>query len=253
MRCILCGSTQHKLYKLIKKDKYINDEVKYFKCNRCGLVFIKPQPIKKLKKLYKKEYRPRIGFLDTLKFILPYTRHFKSHLNYLQPLLSLKGDVLDVGSSEGKFLFLLKLRGWNVLGVEATSHYAEFANKVLRVPTINGFIEDVKLDKKFDLVTINDVLEHLNNPIKTLKKVKSLLKPNGKIYVRVPDLKGEAFAAPHLFMYTKDTVTKLLNRISFVIESIDVINNKIHLIAGIKKSDRVKVSAKLPALVLNRT
>ena len=233
MKCILCGSTKHGLYKRVK-DKYINDEIKYFKCSNCGLVFIKPQPIKELKKVYTKEYRPKIGFLKILMFLLPYSKHFKTHLNYIKNSLKLKGDVLDIGSSEGKFLYLLKLRGWNVLGIEPTSHYAEFANNVLKVPTINRFIEDVKLNRKFDLITMNAVLEHLSNPVKTLKKVKSLMKKDGKLFIVVPDLKSswpEKFAAPHLFMYTKNTITKLLNRIGFVIESIDVINTHIYLIA----------------------
>lgn len=233
MKCILCGSTKHVLHKVVK-DEFINDEIKYFKCSNCGLVFIKPQPLKKIKKLYKKEYRPKIGFLKILMFIFPYSRHFKTHLNYTKNILKLKGNVLDIGSSEGKFLYLLKLRGWNVLGVEPTSHYAEFANKVLKVPTINGFIENVELDRKFDLITMNDVLEHCSNPLKTLKKVKSLMKKDGKLFITTPELKSSPprkFAAPHLFMYTKNTITRLLDHAGFIIESMDVIDIKIYLIA----------------------
>lgn len=98
---------------------------------------------RKIKKLYRKEYRPKIGFLQT--FMFPYSRHFKTDLNYIRQIP--KGDVLDVGSSEGKFLYLLKLRGWKVLGIEPTSHYVEFANRVLKVPTINGLFEEVELEK----------------------------------------------------------------------------------------------------------
>lgn len=224
MKCVLCGSTQHRLYLNIERDKYIHKEINYFKCNKCDLIFIKPQPMKELKTLYNKEYRSKIGFLKTLTFLFPFSRHHKPRFNYIKKHIRLesKGNVLDVGSSEGKFLYLLKLKGWNVLGVEPNEHYAEFANRVLKVPTIKGFIEDIKLDRKLDLITMNDVLEHLNTPLKTLKKVKTLLKKDGKLYVSVPDLKSGTFAAPHLFMYSKDTIAKLFRRAGFTIKSIDV-------------------------------
>lgn len=235
MKCAICGSTRHATYKLIKRDRYIGDRIRHVKCSKCGLVFIKPQPLKKLKKLYRREYRSKIGVLKTLKSLIPFSPR-SVHLNYLKRkhLLERGKDVLDIGSGTGRLLYLLKWRGWNVLGIEPTTHYAEFANRVLKVPTINGFIEDVKLEKKFDLVIMLDVLEHIADPIKILKKVKSLMKKDGRLYIVVPYLHVDMLAAPHLFMYTRDTIMKLLNKIGFVVESIDVIGKKvikIHLIA----------------------
>lgn len=239
-KCISCGSTQHRLYFKRRRDKYIHKEIKFFRCKKCGLVFLKPQPIKELRKLYKKEYRPKIGVLQTLIWLFPYSKHHKFHLTCIKHLLKPKGRVLDVGCGSGKFLYLLKIRGWDVLGVEPNYHYAKFANNVLKVPTINGFIEDVKLDGKFDLITMLDVLEHVSNPIKVLKKVKSLLKKGSRLYVVVPHMKKSSFWAPHLFMYTKNTITKLVESVGLVTESIKMKNNKIHLIA--RKCSRSRAS-----------
>ena len=240
MKCVICGSAKHTTYRTIERDKYIGERIKYVKCSKCGLVFIKPQPLKKLKKLYRKEYRAKIGAQKTLKLLIPFSPR-SVHLNYLKQkhLLQLKGDVLDIGSSEGRLLYLLKWRGWSVLGVEPTTHYAEFAKKVLRVPTINEYFEDAKLDKKFDLIMMLDVLEHFSNPVKALKKARSLTKENGKLYIVVPRIQDSKFHAPHLFLYSVDTIAKLMNKTGFVVESIEEIGSKMCLIA--KKHEQICV------------
>lgn len=130
MRCVICGSAKHVTYKIIERDEYIKDSVKYVKCNKCGLIFIKPQPLRKLKKLYRKEYRSKIGIIKILKSLIPFSPR-SVHLTFLKRhgVLQQKGDLLDIGSAHGRFLFLMKLKGWNVLGIEPTTHYAEFAKK----------------------------------------------------------------------------------------------------------------------------
>lgn len=88
--------------------------------------------------------------------------------------------------------------------------------------------------KKFDLVTINDVFEHLSNPIKILVQVKKLMKKNGKLYISVPNLTtspSSKFNSTHLFMYDEETISKLLDRMGFVVESIDVVDTHLYLIA----------------------
>ena len=236
MKCVICGSTRHGIFRVIQKDKSIGERIKYVKCSKCGLVFIKPQPLKKLrmKKLYPKRLSPqyKIDVLKTMKWLIPFSP-WSIHLDYLKQnnVLQLGGDVLDIGTGHGRFLYLLKWRGWKVLGVDPSTRYAEFANKVLRVPTINADFEEVMLNKKFDLITMMSILEHLSDPVKSLEKVKSLMKENGRLHIVAVHVKLNKFYATHLFLFTEDTITKLMNKVGFTIESIKNIDNRIYLIA----------------------
>ena len=83
MKCILCGSSDQRAYHRIEEDKYIKESVKYVKCKKCGLVFISPPPVKKLRELYRLEYRAKIGFFQTLKYLIPISPQ-SVHLKYLK-------------------------------------------------------------------------------------------------------------------------------------------------------------------------
>lgn len=65
------------------------------------------------------------------------------------------------------------------------------------------------------------VLKNFSAPVKSLNKVKTMLSENGRIYVVVPHLRTDILAAPHLFTYTEDTITKLLNKTGFAVESME--------------------------------
>jgi SAM-dependent methyltransferase len=83
----------------------------------------------------------------------------------------------------------------------------------------------------FDVVTMWDVLEHLPNPIETLRKVYALLKPNGKLIVATPNidsvpariLKENWFPLEiprHLVLYSPQTVSSLLAKTGFTVDQI---------------------------------
>jgi 2-polyprenyl-3-methyl-5-hydroxy-6-metoxy-1,4-benzoquinol methylase len=97
------------------------------------------------------------------------------------------GEVLEVGSSVGNMLHIFKQHGWQVLGVEPSKKACTLSKK-MGLAVKNGYVEDVKLPKShFDLIIINQTLEHLNNPHKILVKIKSYLKPNGILMIGVPN------------------------------------------------------------------
>jgi SAM-dependent methyltransferase len=239
MICENCNSTEHKLIKSIENDSYINEEIKYYQCLNCGLVFIYPQPLKKLEKLYKNEYREKISLKKYLFFLAPYSFSHKLQINYIKYIkqfINGKGrkHILDIGSSEGKVLHLLKLRGWKVMGVEPTKHYAEFSNKILKIPTANVFFDEFETDKKFDLITLLKVFEHLPNPTQTLKKIKTLLKPGGHLYICIPHIKSDTFVSPHLFQYDEYTITSLVKKCGYGIKLMEINDPHIHLILNIE-------------------
>lgn len=99
------------------------------------------------------------------------------------------GKVLEVGCSTGLMLSLLKKKGWEVQGIEISKKAASVAIKRgVKVSTIP--FEKINEMGKFDLIVFNHTLEHLKDPISTLKKAKKLLKPKGLLYIDLPNFES---------------------------------------------------------------
>jgi len=98
-------------------------------------------------------------------------------------------SLFDIGFGFAQALLYFKQRGFDVSGLEPVPEAVEFArSKGLEV--YNTGIEDFDCvgEKRFDVVTLLNVLEHLRDPAQTLKSIKSkLLKPGGILIIDVPN------------------------------------------------------------------
>lgn len=114
-------------------------------------------------------------------FILPYLNWYGC------------GDVLEVGCGEGGNLKPFLDRGCQVTGVDISGWKLSLAAKFFenhpyknRLTLINGDIKDFQTIKKYDLIILKDVLEHIENKNVLFNKLKSLLKMNGRIFISFP-------------------------------------------------------------------
>lgn len=108
--------------------------------------------------------------------------------------------VLDVGCGYGDQLFYLKQRKCVVQGIEPSLHRAQFAARELGVPVLNCPIDSDDILERlgaasFDLIYLNQVLEHLPDPLRALRAVEPLLAPGGRLMIGVPDLFFESLAS----------------------------------------------------------
>jgi len=86
---------------------------------------------------------------------------------------------------------------------------------------IQGSFMDFNTDVKFDLITFNKVLEHVQNPVEMLSKAKNMLNNNGLIYIELPDgdaastkggyINREEFFIDHFAIYTNKSIKYLVN------------------------------------------
>jgi 2-polyprenyl-3-methyl-5-hydroxy-6-metoxy-1,4-benzoquinol methylase len=103
---------------------------------------------------------------------------YARELDRIEPLTSGR-DLLDVGCHAGFFLELARERGFRVAGVEPSRWAAEHAEATLGLAVFNGPIERYQTDRRFDVITLWDVIEHLEDPVGVLKRVRELLRPQG--------------------------------------------------------------------------
>lgn len=158
-------------------------------------------------------------------------------------LIPEKSTVLDVGCSSGHFgAELVKRKGCTVDGIEIFPSDAKLASKVLR----NVYVLDIERDdlsvvkNKYDVMYFGDVVEHLATPAESLARVRSLLKPNGKIVFSIPNmahatirlllLKGDfeytetgLLDKTHLHFYNVDEVERVFNEAGFTIKTFDFV------------------------------
>lgn len=228
--CNLCGSAQSDAYKvvtdLLLDRRHVRAEL--VECANCSLVYQNPRPTSaEIGEHYPPEYVSYTdhasekknwllqqaidyGFRKRCKFI---TRHKQS------------GSLLDIGCAAGTFLLSMrKLGNWQVTGVELTEEVAALARERHNLDVRSGTLEAANFaDEQFDVVTMWDVLEHVHDPAATLREINRILKPDGLLLVRVPNLAcwdaaifeecWAGFDAPrHLYIFTPQTLDRLMEQ-----------------------------------------
>ena len=98
-------------------------------------------------------------------------------------------EALDIGCGGGLFLSKLKAEGANVTGVELSDTRAYYSKTKYGFEVIKRTIEDEywnAFQGRFDIVTLWDVIEHVNYPLATLQAAAKLLKPGGILLIDTP-------------------------------------------------------------------
>ena len=125
--------------------------------------------------------------------------------------------LLDVGAGTGDFLLVAREKGWAIDGVEPSTT----ANKKASDKGINLFSNLQSLPpKKYQIITLWHVLEHLPNLDKQIEELSSLLEDSGTLIIAVPNFKSfdakyykgfwAAFDVPrHLWHFSRTSVKKL--------------------------------------------
>ena len=111
-------------------------------------------------------------------------------VHWLRAVLKYKvppAKTLELGAAHGGFVALLRLAGFDAKGLELSPWIADYARRTFGVPMLQGSIERQPLEPgSLDVVAMMDVIEHLPDPIGTLRACVRLLKPDGVLFVQTP-------------------------------------------------------------------
>jgi SAM-dependent methyltransferase len=115
------------------------------------------------------------------------------------------GRILDVGCGGGSYLYRLKQWGWETYGVEPSKVGATRAQN-LGLEVRQGMLEDARFpDQFFDVIRLSNVVEHLCKPKATFREIHRILRPDGLVYVTVPNTRSLVFWLFHENWYALDT------------------------------------------------
>jgi SAM-dependent methyltransferase len=188
--CNICRSTEHEL---VKKGVYGNDDHNVYRCYSCDHVFLAPLLSDEDEmRFYKKDYPAFLLERGDKKSVTPFMHFTKNNeqamkrFRDIKHLLSKEKSVIEIGSATGYFLSYIKEYVKEICGIEPNSSYRKFANGI-EISTFES-MGDIR-GRKFDIVFLYYVLEHLKEPVIFLKKLKDFLKnENSTIVIEVPNV-----------------------------------------------------------------
>jgi len=105
--------------------------------------------------------------------------------------LGKKGRFLDVGCGAGELLWAAKESGWDAQGIDPSKEFIEIGRERLGVEGRVCTLEEAAFpDEHFDAVIMGGIIEHLYNPLETLKEIHRILKPDGWFWFDAPNEDG---------------------------------------------------------------
>jgi SAM-dependent methyltransferase len=232
--CPMCGCGRATLL-FRQTDRLYGTTRKQFallRCRQCGLTRLDPQPsAEELRRYYPEAYwfapdRSLVGRLEE-----SYRRAvLHGHVRFVERALrssSACGPLLDVGCGGGRFLGMMRRRGFRVVGLDFSRQAASLAWRHQQAPALVADLEHAPFrPASFAGIVMSHVLEHLPDPYAYLSAAHSLLAPDGRLVIHVPNAASLQFAflgrrwngidvPRHLFDYRDRDVARLLETSGF--------------------------------------
>jgi 2-polyprenyl-3-methyl-5-hydroxy-6-metoxy-1,4-benzoquinol methylase len=190
LTCPICGITGE------MPSYFKHGEPRLRLCRTCSVVFVHPRNSgSELLKQYSSEYFEK-NYESTHRFeyVNPSAEIRKQNF-FLQGAAKLAGNpagsVLDVGCGTGRFLEFARSQGWDVTGLELCAEVGRETAARLNCTVHLSSVFDAELPKEtFDVVTMFDCIEHLEDPVKALEICRQALKPGGVLVVTTPNFQG---------------------------------------------------------------
>ena len=204
---------------------FTKKEFRIFKCTHCKLMAVENVP-DDLAPYYGEGYFTGDVTLDGyMDYEVDKQVTKKTYLGYLDKIEQehankTSSDLFEVGCATGFFLELAKQRGWGVSGIDLSAYAVERGKeKGLAVST--DTFESIGGEKKYDVIAMYDLIEHVKDPIETIHKAHALLRDNGLLVITTPDAgslwakvwgkKWHAFVPPqHLFYFSDKNLCEIL-------------------------------------------
>lgn len=196
------------------------DGLAVVKCS-CGMIY--PNPRLSPDEINKGYNSNRLSGVDDYLEVADGNKHdFRKRFDLIEEYSHI-GDMLDVGCNIGSAMDVAESRGWVCSGIDVNKKAVQVAReKGLNVGV--GQLRDS--EGSYDLIFMNDVIEHVANPRKELGLAKKLLKEEGLLYISTPD-GGSLMAGlsrgrwlhlkprQHLYIFNRDNLREMLEEEGF--------------------------------------
>jgi 2-polyprenyl-3-methyl-5-hydroxy-6-metoxy-1,4-benzoquinol methylase len=226
--CPVCGSAHINPLLTVKDHSVSKEEFVIWQCSDCSLRFTQDVPDEaSIGKYY--QSTDYISHSNTSKGLINklyqkvrnYTLNQKANLIIGQTVK--QGRILDLGAGIGAFLHTMEQKGWEINGIEPDEGARQQAKNLFNIELKETDTLNQLPENSFDAITLWHVLEHVHQLHDYVEKLKALLKPNGKIFIAVPNydsldasiykLYWAAYDVPrHLYHFTPKAIDVLMKK-----------------------------------------
>jgi SAM-dependent methyltransferase len=249
--CKICGNISNN-HTHLATERLLNTghRFEYLECSECGCLQIAETPAN-LSDYYPGEYysfqEPRFGLkLNPLVYFLKRSllRHYLHRFDPVGAPISLvlphpfpwmrnglpgfRASVLDIGCGSGRIIRSMQRSGFkNLTGIDPF-----LEGDLCDTPNLKILKRDLfEMTGQFDFIMLHHAFEHMDHPAKVLAKVRVLLKPGGKVLIRIPVARSHAWrkygthwfaldAPRHLYLHTTSSIHLLAGAAGLKIDEI---------------------------------
>jgi 2-polyprenyl-3-methyl-5-hydroxy-6-metoxy-1,4-benzoquinol methylase len=194
MRCWICGSNDTSAWKpssldrpLTPEDLQITDDhygttLALWRCSCCEFIFAGGDDLRRLTALYEELSDP--GYVRGQESRAPQMRWLIQQVTWTIPNAR---TLLDIGAGAGLLVAEALRRGLVAVGVEPSRSLVESAREINGVELIQGLFPHPQLaDRRFDVICLVDVIEHVTDPVQMLRDCVAALSPGGVLIIVTP-------------------------------------------------------------------
>jgi SAM-dependent methyltransferase len=220
--CPVCGdSAQHKLF--------VKGGGQYVRCASCSMVFLNPVfKDAALADYYRHNTAAQAAAHGSEEAF--YRRIYGAGMDLAQHHVR-RGDLLDIGCSGGLFLDVARERGWKTFGIELNEQEVVIAESKGH-QVWNAEIGALTTERRFALISLWDVFEHIKDGVGYLRALADRLAPDGAVFMQIPS--ADSLAArvmrehcnvfdglEHVNLYGQATINQAAQRAGYDVLAIE--------------------------------
>ncbi len=223
IHCCVCDNKNPNEFKII----YNQEKFSVVECKTCSFTFIPPYFRKQISYENYKDDNVAKAVRNGNNWV-KIERH-KIRYDLIKKYKS-NGSLFDLGSGWGHFMLTGKLLGYDVYGIEISEQPYLYSKNDLNLPVDHIDFFEMKENKTFDIITMWDVLEHIDKANDVIEKCARITSDNGIIVIQVPQIdsyfakkhkdKWKMMGLDHVNYFGKQTITQLLKKHGYRVESI---------------------------------
>lgn len=221
--CKVCGAAGPENFQRL----YTLPTCEVVRCRRCSFTFVPPWWRRNITYT---AYKTAATAQEIRKGnnVLKLARH-RLRLRFIRRFKP-SGSLLDVGAGWGHFLLAAREAGYTVLGVELDEQPFLYATQDLGLPVLREDFFKFSSDQRFDIITLWDVLEHIDDPRSFLLNCARLQEPGGLLVLQVPQInsvvarlagrKWKMLGLDHVNYFSPKTLRLLLHACGYEVQSV---------------------------------
>ncbi len=215
IRCCVCGNTDPDKFRL----KYHKENFAVVVCTACDFHFIPPHFRKTIQYTQYKnaDVTKAVRSGNNWVKIQRHKLRFKFIRKYIK-----KGHLFDLGAGWGHFMLAARELGYTTTGIEIAEQPYLYCVNDLKLPVEHVDFFELDPALKYDIITMWDVLEHIDKADDFLKKCNVHTKPGGYLFLQVPQIDSyfakkhkdnwKMMGLDHVNYFGKKTITEILKR-----------------------------------------